>query len=97
MSQSSGKAKANKVNMLEDKSGKNTRALESKKKDLENNESKMGTHAGPSVGVSVTRKKFVTEMKSLKKRHVQKQDSDSDADENWVNFIESGGWSEDLV
>ncbi|KAI5397578.1 hypothetical protein KIW84_063409 [Lathyrus oleraceus] len=70
MSKSSGKAKANKVNMLEDKSGKNTRALESKKKDMENNEFKMGTHVGPSVGVSVTRKKFVTKMKSLKKRHL---------------------------
>lgn len=54
MSQSSRKAKAKEVNMLEDKSRKKAKALESKKKDLEKNEFKVGTHDGPSVGASVT-------------------------------------------
>ena len=32
-------------------------------------------------------------MKSIKKSHARVHDSDSDADEDWVKFIDSGGWS----
>lgn len=44
------------------------------------------THGGPSVGTSVTRKTFVTKMKTLKKKLVQ--ESDSDVDEDWVTFVD---------
>lgn len=74
MSQSSRKSKAT---MLEDKSEKKDKALESKKV-----ETKVNTHIGPSVETSVTRKKSVTKIKSLKKIHVQTHDSDSNADED---------------
>lgn len=35
--------------------------------------------------------------KSLNKRLVQTHDSDSDANEYWVTFIELGGWSREEV
>lgn len=91
MTQSSGKAKVNEVKMLEDKSGKKAIAPESKKVDLEKNETKVETHAGPSVGASMTGKKYMSKMKSLKRKHVEASDSDSDADEDWVTFLSLGG------
>lgn len=33
----------------------------------------------------------------MKKRHVQTHDSESYADEDWVSFIGSGGWSGEQV
>lgn len=87
MSQSSGKAKAKKINILDDKFGKKARALESKKKDMDKNESKVVIHAGTSAGAFVTGKKFVIKMKSLKNRHVQTHDSDSDVGGDCVTFI----------
>lgn len=39
----------------------------------------------------------MTQMKSLKKIHVQTYDSGSDADEGFVAFTESGGWSKEQV
>lgn len=47
----------------------------------------MDTHGGPLVGTSVTRKTYVTNMKTLKKEHVQ--ESDSYIDEDWVTFVDS--------
>ena len=49
----------------------------------------MTTNVGTSTGAFLTWKSFVTEMKSLKNSHVQVQNSDSDANEYWVNFIDS--------
>lgn len=77
--------------MQKDKSGKKDMAPELKMKDLEKNESMVGTH----VGAFVSGKKYVTKMKSLKKILVQTHDSYSYANEHWVTFIESGGWSGD--
>lgn len=45
------------------------------------------TRGGPSIGKYVTRKTPMTNMKTLKKKPVQ--ESNPDADEDWVNFIES--------
>ncbi|KAI5386805.1 hypothetical protein KIW84_073087 [Lathyrus oleraceus] len=78
-----------KDNMMEDKFVKKDMALESKKKDLEKNESKVGTNVGLFFGASMTGKKLVTKMNSLKNKHVQTNDFDSDADEDWVTFTES--------
>lgn len=78
--------------MLKDKSGKKVRTPELKKF-----ETKVKTHVGPSVGVIVSRSNFVTNMNSSKKRHVQTHDFDLGADEDWVTFIDSGGWSGEQV
>lgn len=51
----------------------------------------MGTHVGPSVGESVTK------MKSLSKKFMQKHDSNSNVNENWVTFINSRGWTGDKI
>lgn len=67
---------SNEVRLLE------ARILESKKVDLEKYEIKAETHVEPSVGISVTRKKFVTKMKPLKRKHVQSSDYDSYIDED---------------
>lgn len=48
-------------------------------------------HIGPSVGAPLTWKKYVTKTKSLKRKLVQTSDSDSDVDEDWVNFLALGG------
>lgn len=42
------------------------------------------TNVGPSGGTSVTRKKYVTKMKSLTKRHVQVHEYHSEANEDCV-------------
>lgn len=95
MSQSFGKATPKELNMMEDKYGKKDRAQESKKKDLEKNESKVGTYGGSSARAFVTGKKYVIKMKYLKNKLVQTHDSDSDVDGDWVTLIKSGGWSGD--
>lgn len=83
MSQSSWKYKAKEVKKLEGKYGKKARALESKKKETE-----VETHVRLLVGASMAGKKYVTKMKSLKKKHVHTHDFDSDVDEDCVTFIE---------
>ena len=50
-----------------------------------------------SVRESITSKSYVTKMKVLKKRLVQTHDSDSESGEDFVTFLESGGWSSDVV
>lgn len=57
----------------------------------------MGIHDEPSVGAFMTGKKYVTKMKSLKKSYVKKHDSNSDADEDWLTFMNSRGWTEDQI
>lgn len=54
-------------------------------------ETKFEPYVGTSVGKSMTGKKSVTKMKSLRRKHVQASDFDSDVDEDWVRFLESGG------
>lgn len=64
MSKSYGKVEAKEIIKMEDKYGNKSRASESMDVNLEKCESKTGTHVIPSVGASVTGKKFVTKMES---------------------------------
>lgn len=50
------------------------------------------THTRTSGGTTVTGNKSVTKMKSLKKRIIQAHDSDSEADEYWVTYMNCRGW-----
>lgn len=49
-------------------------------------------HVGSSGGSSLIGKKFVTNMKTLKKRIVKTHESDSKVDEDWVTFMNLRGW-----
>lgn len=53
----------------------------------------MKKKVGPHVRPSMTGKKFGTKMKSFKRKLIQPSYSDSDADEGWVSWLSSGGWS----
>lgn len=53
---------------------------------------KGSVHGASSVGASLVGKKFVTKIKVLKKLHVQSNESDSEVDEDYVTFLDSGGW-----
>lgn len=72
---------------------KKSRVPESKKVEVEKNETKVEPHVEPYVGTSVTGKIYVTKMKSLKRKHVQSNDSDPNADEDWVSRLSSRIWS----
>ena len=71
---------------------KRDNSLESNK-DKSSNPKKAGTNIATNVGTStgafMAGKTSVAEMKSRKKNHLQLHDSDSDADEDWVNFVNS--------
>ena len=62
-------------------------------KDEGSNPKKAGTNittnVGTSTGAFMAGKTSVAEMKSRKKNHLQLHDSDSDADEDLVNFVNS--------
>ena len=85
----------NEVGMLVVKKAitRKSRVPKSKNVEVEKNETKVEPHVEPYVGTSVTRKKYVTKMKSLKRKHVQSNDSDSNADEDWVSRLSSRSWS----
>lgn len=55
------------------------------------------SQVGSSVEVFVSGKTYETKMKSLKKRHVQSHDYNSDVNEDWVTFLKSVGWTRDEV
>lgn len=54
-----------------------------------------GPHGGPSSGTTITRKTSVIKMNIMKKNRVQ--DSDSDADDDWVTFMNARGWTKDQI
>lgn len=71
---------ATKNNGIKKERTRDSRVPESKKVELEKNE----TYVGPSVGTSAIGKKSVAKIKSLRRKHVQ-------ASKDWVSFLASCG------
>lgn len=94
MSQNPKKAKKNSSSLIiiTSKSSKRTEKTKEKKNkevSFSSHASVEGPHGGPSTRETVTVKTLVTKMKIVKKAHVQ--DSDSDADDDCVTFMNLRG------
>lgn len=80
-------------------SNKGLKVEERKNRDIYSTSSANGGNAqsASSVGEFTAGKKYVTKMKVLKKQPIKTRVSDLEVDEYYVTFLESGGWSSELV